>query len=89
MASIEDAILEALALAKPGKSIAPDDVAKALDAEGWRRLLPQVKATAVGMARAGRIEITRHGKAVDPNAFKGVYRLRRPAPNNNHTEETP
>jgi hypothetical protein len=49
--------------------------ARGLDAEGWRRILPQVRATAVGLARAGKIAIFRHGKPVDPNAFKGVYRL--------------
>ena len=42
-----------------------------------RRVLPQVKAAAIGLARAGRVEILRHNKPVDPNApIKGVYRLR-------------
>ena len=77
---IEETTFALLAEREPGKTICPSEVARALDAEGWRRLLPQVKATAVGLARAGRLEITRHGKAVDPNAFKGVYRLRLPAP---------
>lgn len=67
-----------LSAREPGKTICPSEVARALDLTDWRRLLPQVRATAVGLARAGRLEITRHGKAVDPNAFKGVYRLRLP-----------
>lgn len=79
---IEATTFALLAERDAGKTICPSEVARALDAEGWRRLLPQVKATAVGLARAGRLEITRHGKAVDPNAFKGVYRLRLPAPAN-------
>ena len=77
-ASIEDTIFALLAAAGPGKSIAPEDVARAVDAEGWRRLLPQVRATAIGLARAGRVVITRHGKPADPDAFKGVWRLRAP-----------
>ena len=52
--------------------------ARAADPEGWRRTLPKVRAVAVGMAREGRLVITRHGKPADPNQFKGVYRLRLP-----------
>ncbi len=77
--SIEDAIFSLLAEGGPGKSIAPADAAQALDPEGWRRLLPQVRAAAVGLARQNRIVITRHGKPADPNAFKGVYRLQLPS----------
>jgi hypothetical protein len=73
---IEDAIFAALAEAGPGKSVAPEAVARAVGGEAWRRLLPQVRATAVGLARAGRLVITRHGKPADPDAFKGVWRLR-------------
>ena len=76
---IEDAILAALADAPPGKSIDPADVAKALQPERWQRLLSQVRAEAVGLARAGRLTILRHGKPADPDTFKGVWRMRLPA----------
>ena len=75
---IEDAILSALAGLSPGKSLDPADVARALQPERWQRLLPQVRATSVGLARAGRVVITRHGKPADPDTFKGVWRLRLP-----------
>lgn len=75
---IEEAIFAALAEVEPGKSVSPEAVARAVDAEGWRRVLPQVRATAVGLARKGRVVITRHGKPVDPDGFKGVFRLRAP-----------
>ncbi len=79
MASIEDAILEAVAAVPAGKSVAPDQVAKAIDLERWRRVLPQVKAAAIGLARAGKVAILRHNKPVDPaEPIKGVYRLRAP-----------
>ena len=42
----------------------------------WRRYLNAVRQQAIHLARAGRIEILRKGKPVDPNDFKGVYRLR-------------
>jgi len=75
-ASAEDAILELLGKAAPGKSVSPEDVARAMDPESWRRLLGHVRSTAVGLARAGRVVILRHGKPADPDHFKGVYRLR-------------
>jgi hypothetical protein len=76
---IETAIYELLSAREANKTICPSEAARAVDAEGWRRLMPQVRSVAVGLARAGRLEITRHGKAADPDAFKGVYRLRLPA----------
>jgi hypothetical protein len=77
---VETALFELLAERPAGKSVDPAEVAKRVDPEGWRRLLPQVKGVAVGLARVGRLEILRHNKPVDPNAFRGVYRLRLPQP---------
>jgi len=76
--SVEEALFSLLADREPGKSVSPEEVARAVDPEGWRRILPQVRATAVGLARAGRLVVTRHGKPADPERFKGVYRLRLP-----------
>lgn len=75
---IESAILERLKAAPAGKSISPSDVAKALEPGQWRRLLPKIRAAAADLAREGRLVITRKGKPVDPNAFKGVIRLKPP-----------
>ncbi len=77
---IEDAVFDLLSRRDPGKSICPSEAAKAVDPEGWRRLMGQVRATAVGLARAGRLEITRKGRPTDPDTLKGVYRLRLPGP---------
>lgn len=75
---VEAAIFDLLSAAQAGKSISPEQVARAVDPEGWRRLLGRVRAVAIGLARAGRLVITRHGKPADPDTFKGVYRLRLP-----------
>jgi len=75
---VETAIFDLLAKVPAGKSISPEDVARALDPEGWRRQLGRVRAVAVGLARTGRLVITRHGKPADPDTFKGVWRMRLP-----------
>jgi len=75
---IETVIFDLLAKAPAGKSIAPEDVARALDAEGWRRMLGRVRGTAVGLARQGRVVILRHNKPADPDTFRGVWRMRLP-----------
>lgn len=75
---IETAIFDALARLAPGKSISPDDVAKAVQPEQWQRLTGKVRGVAVGLAREGRLVITKKGKPMDPDAFKGVIRLRLP-----------
>jgi hypothetical protein len=77
---LEDKLFELLADREPGKSVAPEDVAKAVEPEAWRRQLPKVRSLAVGLARQGKLVITRHGKPADPDSFKGVYRLRLPDP---------
>ena len=77
-AEIETAIFDLLAAKPAGKSVSPEEVARAVDAEGWRRLLGQVRAVARGLARQGRVVILRHNKPADPEDFKCVYRLRLP-----------
>ncbi|OHB28892.1 MAG: hypothetical protein A2790_20865 [Phenylobacterium sp. RIFCSPHIGHO2_01_FULL_69_31] len=78
MDPIEALILDLLAKVPAGKSIAPEDVARGLDAEGWRRQLGRVRGTAVGLARQGKIVILRHNKPADPDTFRGVWRMRLP-----------
>ena len=76
--SIEDAIFALLAEREPGRTISPSEAAQAVDPEDWRRVLPQVRATAIGLARQGRLVLTRKGRPADPDALKGVYRVRLP-----------
>jgi len=58
------------------KSICPSEVARALDAD-WQRRMKDVRAAAVRLARAGRVEILRKGKKVtELDAVRGVIRLR-------------
>ncbi len=76
--TIDDAILTLVAKAGPDKSICPSQAARALSPDNWRPLLKRTRQTAIGLARQGKIVILRKGKVVDPNDFKGVYRLALP-----------
>jgi len=76
--SVETAIFDLLAKVPAGKSVSPEEVARAADPEGWRRTLGHVRAVARGLARDGRLVILRHNKPADPDDFKGVYRLKLP-----------
>ena len=86
---VAETILVLLAEAGAGKSIAPEEAARAF-AEArarpsdppdlWRRYLAAVRQQALHLARRGRIRILRKGKAVDPHRpVKGVIRLALPA----------
>ena len=75
---IEAAIFDLLAKAGPGKSISPEEAARAVEPESWRRQLTHVRGTAVALAREGRLVITRHNKPADPDDFKGVWRMKLP-----------
>ena len=59
----------------PNRSFCPTEAARVL-AEDWRPLLGPVRRVAADLARAGRIEILRHGRPVTPEAMRGVVRLR-------------
>jgi hypothetical protein len=79
-------ILEQVAACGPGKSVDPNDIARAAAAQkpkapkdAWRNYLKPVRAEALGLARAGEISILRKGKPVDPGEpIKGVIRLSLP-----------
>jgi hypothetical protein len=78
---IADTMLALVAERGPGKTICPSEVARAIGGDhpdGWGPLMKPVRKVAVALAHEGRITIKRKGKAVDPNDFRGVYRLSLP-----------
>jgi Protein of unknown function (DUF3253) len=75
----ERAIVELLRRRGPGKTICPSDAARALGGdEGFRALMPAVRAAASGMVDRGELEVTQSGRVVDPRAARGAIRLRLP-----------
>lgn len=75
-AAIERTILSLAEARGAAGSISPSDVAQALAGEAWRPLLGAVRRAAAGLAAAGRIDILRKGRPIDPAALHGVVRLR-------------
>lgn len=74
----------------PAASLCPTEVARAVASapdEPWRGRLGEVRRAAIRLARNGRIDILRKGRAVDPaQAIRGVIRLRvRPASRPGHS----
>lgn len=86
MTTPDDSDLEAtiLKLAKErgdGRTICPSEAARALGGDhpdGWGPLMQPIRRVAVRLMKEGRIVITRKGRPVDPDDFRGVYRVRLP-----------
>jgi hypothetical protein len=78
---IEARILALLAERGAGRTIAPMDVARSLGGDHpdqWGPLMQPVRRVAVRLMKAGRIVILRKGRPVDPDDFRGTYRLTLP-----------
>jgi hypothetical protein len=74
---VEQAILELLERRAVDASICPSEVARTLFADGdWRAEMDRVRMAARRLQRAGRIQITQQGRAVDPSTAKGPVRLK-------------
>ena len=81
MATGEDVETKLLALATargPGRTLDPQEVARALGGDhpdGWGPLMQPVRRAAVRLMKQGRVVITRKDRPVDPDDFKGTYRI--------------
>lgn len=77
-AEIERTLLDLVAARGPGKTICPSEVARALGGphpDGWSPLMSPVRRVAVALMKEGRVVIRRKGRPVDPDDFRGVYRI--------------
>lgn len=82
-ADLEAVLLGLLSERGRGRTICPSEVARAVagsDPDRWGRLMHPVRRVAVKLMKEGRIVITRKGRPVDPDDFRGVYRIRLPDP---------
>jgi hypothetical protein len=75
---IEREILRLVSERGAAKTLAPMDVARSLAGDhpdGWGPVMPAIRRAAVRLMKAGQIVIYRKGRPVDPDDFKGVYRI--------------
>ena len=73
---LDQSILEILA--RPGTTtLSAPEIAQVIapNGDGWHALLQPIRRAAITLAQDGRLVIYRKGKPVDPNDFRGVYRL--------------
>jgi hypothetical protein len=78
---LEQRILAMLASRDPSSTICPSDVARETAPDDWRPLMEPVRAAARRLVASGQVEITQHGKVVDPADIKGPIRIRAVDPN--------
>lgn len=80
-AEIEERLLALLAARGPGKTLGPTDVARAIGGDhpdGWGPLMQPIRRVAVRLMQQGRVVLLRKGRPVDPDDFRGVYRIALP-----------
>jgi hypothetical protein len=78
---LEARILALTAQRGEGRTICPSEAARALGGDhpdGWGPLMQPIRRVAVRLMKEGKLVITRKGRPVDPDDFRGVYRLRLP-----------
>ena len=78
---LADVMIQLSAKAGPTQTVDPADIARAFfdvinrPSVPWQGYLQTVRDTAVALAKEGKIVIYRKGTPVDPETFRGVYRL--------------
>ena len=77
-AVIRAALLRLAAARGDDASFCPSEAARAL-AEGWRGLMPRVRAVAACLCADGLLECRQRGEPVDILSARGPIRLKRPA----------
>ena len=81
MDEFEEKIVALASARGAGRTVDPTEVARALSGpkpEEWSRLMQPVRRAAVKLMKQGRIVILRKGRPVDPDDFRGVYRIALP-----------
>lgn len=75
-AKITQAILAMTAARGREKTVCPSEVARGLEPDDWRPLMPLIREAAVALCRKGKLRITQGGEAVaDLDNIHGPIRL--------------
>jgi hypothetical protein len=76
--TLEEAVLRLARERGEADGICPSEVARDIASKAgldWKSLLLEVRATAVRLAKRRDIAILRNGEPVDPDRFRGLYRI--------------
>lgn len=72
----ESTILALLAERTRGRTICPSEVARAVEPDGWRAYMEEVRDAARALARQGRVVLRQKGSTLDPEKpFRGPIRI--------------
>ncbi len=74
---LEQAIRDLLGDRSPGATICPSEAARRVGEDDWRELMEPARRAARRLVAAGEVEVTQHGRVVDPSTAKGPIRVRR------------
>jgi hypothetical protein len=81
---LEESLLDLLDARARGATVCPSEAARAVATadgaggdEAWRHLMEPARMAARRLVAAGQVEITQHGRVVDPSTAKGPIRVRR------------
>lgn len=72
---VELAIMKMLEARHP-RTVCPSEVARGIDGEAWRQLMPAVREAASRLAKRGRVDALQKGEKVDALLARGPIRLR-------------
>lgn len=73
---ITQTILTMAAKRAPDKTICPSEIARELFPNDWRKHMEEVRAEAIRLQGAGKVQITQKGKPVDTHEIKGPVRIK-------------
>lgn len=74
--ALEQAILVLLQARTRGATICPSEAARAVDEQGWRQLMEEVRCAARRLEAKGLVEVLQRGRRVDSTTARGPIRLR-------------
>jgi hypothetical protein len=57
------------------KTFCPSEAARRLDPDDWREHMPQIRAVATRLVKAGKLRCTQRGAEVDPATARGPLRF--------------
>jgi hypothetical protein len=79
---IESTLLELAAQRGADRTLDPSEVARAIGGshpDGWGPLMQPIRQAAIRLMKEGKLVIVRKGRPVDPDDFKGIYRIKLPS----------